>query len=319
MDPFLLVKLLLLSCNLDEEANQHFLTRSLRKATACWFLNGAGLVVVGKAAVRGQLWAARPNFVLGSKPSSKFLLFVFANDLSLFPWARHLSVQAVHASPLQATPDEAGPRPITSSRMSAQTLCCALGLGLSLAPLQPSAQQTWGASCNAHLLLAGSSALCAPPHEALAPWHSLHGPKMLHLPASSPPSAPWTPRQTCCLLCREHMRRPPMPFPLPGEDFFQALPLSQTFFSLNQYFLLFLDLPGGHSSGWASLSLDTGVSCSSHAPLLPNHGPASPAGHTCLHAHRAPRQSRVLAFLACPTELLGGMQPPSMRARYTGE
>lgn len=134
MDPFLLVKLLLLSCNLDEEANQHFLTRSLRKATACWFLSGAGLVVVGKAAVGGQLWAARPNFVLGSKPSSKFLLSVFANDLSLFPGARHLSVQAVHASPLQATPEEAGPRPITSSRMSAQTLCCALGLGLSLAP-----------------------------------------------------------------------------------------------------------------------------------------------------------------------------------------
>lgn len=134
MDPFLLVKLLLLSCNLDEEANQHFLTRSLRKATACWFLNGAGLVVVGKAAVRGQLWAARPNFVLGSKPSSKFLLSVFANDLSLFPWARHLSVQAVHASPLQATPDEAGPRPITSSRCQHRPFAVPWALASALPP-----------------------------------------------------------------------------------------------------------------------------------------------------------------------------------------
>ena len=36
MDPFLLVKLLLLSCNLDEEGNQHFVTEKPEESQKLW-------------------------------------------------------------------------------------------------------------------------------------------------------------------------------------------------------------------------------------------------------------------------------------------
>lgn len=80
MDPFLLVKLLLLSCNLDEEGNQHFVTEKPEESQGVLVSEWCWLVVVGKAQPHpslGQLWAAAFNFVLGSKASSKLLLSLF--------------------------------------------------------------------------------------------------------------------------------------------------------------------------------------------------------------------------------------------------
>ena len=328
MDPFLLVKLLLLSCNLDEEANQHFLTRSLRKTTACWFLNGAGLVVVGKAAVGGWLsptlpWASSgqpsPTLFWAQSPPQSF------SFLSLQTICLHsrgpgicLSRPCMHLlsrPPLMKLAQDPSPPAGCQHSPFAVPLALASALPPSnpphSSPREPPAMHicSWGAPALSVLLR------MKPSRPGIASKHPRCSTSQPRLPLP-PPGHPGKP--AACSV-GSTLRRPPMPFPRPGEDFFQSLSLSQTFFSLNQHFLLFLDLPGRHPSSWASLSLDTGVSCPSHAPLLPHHGPASPAGHTCLHAHRAPRQSRVLAFLAGPTELLGGTQARSMRAGYTGE
>ena len=123
MDPFLSVKLLLLSCNLDEEGNQHFVTRSLRKAMVCWFLNGAGCWWWERLSPTLP-WASSGQPVQlcsGFKGLLKASPFSLLHTVCLSP-VGPASVCPGHASPLPTTPDEAGPGPIASSRMSAKPL-----------------------------------------------------------------------------------------------------------------------------------------------------------------------------------------------------
>ena len=237
MDPFLSVKLLLLSCNLDEEGNQHFVTRSRRKAMVCWFLNGAGwwwwerLSPTLPWASSGQprstsFWVQR---LLKASP------FSLLHTVCLSP----TFVCPGHASPLLATPDEAGPGPIISSRMSAKSLT---GLWALLSS-NPSPQQSLRASCNVHLLLRTSRVLCTSQDEALTPWHRLKAPMTFHLPASSPFCSTLTPKQTSARPVESIRRHPQTLLSLPGKDFFLLGPFTvpdhhHLFFFLTFYFVL---------------------------------------------------------------------------------
>lgn len=123
-----------------------------------------------------------------------------------------------HASPLPATPNEAGPGPIASSRIVSKAP--SWPLSSALLSFSPSPQHSWRASYNVHLLLGTSRAPCASQDEALTPWHSLKGPMALHLPASSPLCSTLAPKQTSTRPVESTWRHPQMLHSLPGKDFF---------------------------------------------------------------------------------------------------
>ena len=132
------------------------------------------------------------------------------------------SVCPGHASPLLATPDDAGPGPIISSRMSAKSLT---GLWALLSS-NPSPQQSLRASYNVHLLLGTSRVPCASQDEALTPWHRLKAPMTFHLPASSPFCSTLTPKQTSARPVESIRRHPQTLLSLPGKDFFPPGPFT---------------------------------------------------------------------------------------------
>lgn len=134
MDPFLLVKLLLLSCNLDEEGNQHFVTEKPEESQGvlvsewCWLVwEGSAPRFLGSSGRRVQLCSGFKGLLKASPFSLAYSLSESCGPAFVCPG---------HASPFPATPDEAGPGLIASSRIVSKAPSWPLSSALlSLQPL----------------------------------------------------------------------------------------------------------------------------------------------------------------------------------------
>lgn len=206
----------MLSCNLEEEGNKHFLTRSLGKDSNLGRVLGSEWCQAGGGkggSPTHQLsptrhWASSRQPQLTSRwtprPPQSFSSLSFASTLSLGP-----------VGPSSVCPRCAShphPRPMKL----AQDPC----FQLDVSPPPTSPHSSLWSLLQHNLLVRASSAPCTPQHEALTPWHSLGAPDA---PPPSPPS-PFlfqaTSRQTQCSRQTQDMERcPQMPFPLPGKSF----------------------------------------------------------------------------------------------------